>query len=88
MKQKISKINAKNKIDSFFKNIKNKTPEEVKKIKKLAMANKISLGQKRKTFCKKCLLPYIDPKTRIHKNIKSITCNNCGYVSRWKIKLS
>lgn len=84
--KKISKNQAKDQIEFFFKNIQDKTPEEVKKIRKLAMSHNIPLQAYRKFFCKKCLTPYTNPKIRIKKGVKTITCENCGYVSRWKIK--
>ncbi len=84
--KKIPKKEAKNQIEFFFKNIKDKSPEEVKKIKRLAMSQSIPLKEKRKLFCKKCLMPYIEPKIRIKNKVKNITCEKCGYISRWKIK--
>ena len=86
MKIKLSKTETENKINDFFKDIKNKTSKEIKKIKGLAMNKKIPLKEKRKLFCKKCLIPHRNPKIRIKKGIKSIECQNCGFVSRWKIK--
>jgi len=83
--KKISKTEAKNKIQDFFKNIKTKTPRDIKKIKKLAMSKNIPLKEKRKLFCKKCFHAYDKPKVRIKNKIKSVTCNNCGNISRWKI---
>ena len=87
MKNKISKTEAKIQIQEFFSGIKNKNPNEVKKIKKLAMSHNIPLKELRKTFCKKCLSPYKTPKIRINKGIKSLTCENCRYISRWEIRL-
>jgi len=95
-----SKTEAKKQIQEFFKNIKNKTPrlsqvrssssesqaKEIKKIKKLAMKYNLPLKEKRKLFCKKCFTPYINPKIRIKNKKKIITCKECGYISRWKIK--
>lgn len=72
-------------IEDFFKEIKNKTSKEIKKIKKLAMSKNLHLKEKRKLFCKKCFHPYKNPKIRIKNRIKSLTCENCGNVSRWKI---
>ncbi len=87
MKYKISKKEAKEKIEDFFENIKNKTPKEVKKIKRLAANKKIPLKEKRKLFCKKCLKPYSrKEKVRIKSGKKSIECLNCGHISHWKIK--
>ncbi len=86
MKKNLSKSEAKKQIQEFFKDIKNKTPKEVKKIKRLAMRSNLALRELRKKFCKKCLAPYKNPKTRIKNKIKSITCENCGYVNRCKLK--
>ena len=86
MPKKISKTEAKKQIEEFFLNIKNKTPKEVKKIKKLAMGFNFPLKEKRKTFCKKCLNPYKAQKTRIRNKIKIIVCKNCGHVNRWRIR--
>ncbi len=85
--KKLSKIEAKKEIDEFFSNIKNKNPKEIKKIKRLAMKNNIQLGNLKKKFCKKCFTPYKNPKIRIKNNIKKITCENCKYVTRWKLRL-
>jgi len=86
MKKATSKADAKKQIQEFFKNIKNKSPKDVKKIKKLAMNYKIPLKNKRKLFCGKCFTPYINLKIRIKNKKKIITCKECEYVSRWKIK--
>jgi len=87
MKQKVSKSEAEKQIEEFFKNIKNKTPAEIKKIKKLAMSKRIRLKDKRKTFCKYCLHPFSGAeKIRIKKGRKIIVCKNCGKISRWKLK--
>jgi len=86
MPKKISKREVEKQIEEFFLNIKDKTPKEVKKIKKLAMNFNLSLKERKKTFCKKCLSPYKTPKIRIKNKIKSVVCENCRYVSRWRIK--
>ena len=62
MKKTISKKEAAKQIGGFFSKIKNETPREIKKIKRLAMAYKIPLKEKKKSFCKKCLNPYKKPK--------------------------
>ncbi len=85
--KKISKIEAEKQIKEFFSNIKNKTPKEIKKIKRLAMKKNVPLKELRKKFCKKCSSPYRNPKVRIKNNIKKIICENCGYSARWKLKL-
>jgi RNase P subunit RPR2 len=86
MKKKISKKEVKEKIQNFFMNIKDKTPKEVKKIKKLAMSKNIPLKELRKKFCKKCFTPYQKPKIKIKNKIKSVICENCEYINKWKIK--
>jgi RNase P subunit RPR2 len=86
--KKLSKKESEEEVKNFFKNIKNKNPKEVKKIVKIAMSHNIKLGQFKKTFCKKCLTPYRNPKIRIKGSIKSVRCENCEHISRWKIKLS
>ncbi len=88
MKKKLSKSEAKKEIWEFFSNIKNKSSKNIKKIKKLAMSYNIPLKELRKRFCKKCLTPYKNPKIRIKNKIKIITCENCNYISRWKIKIN
>jgi RNase P subunit RPR2 len=84
--KKPSKSEAEKKIKEFFEKIKNKSPKEVKKIKKLAMSESIPLKDLRKTFCKKCLTPFENPKVRIKEGIKIVTCKKCGHLNRWKIK--
>ncbi len=84
----MSKSEAHEFIEEFFKNLENKTSKDVKKIKKLAMRHKIPLGEKRKLFCKKCLNPHKNPSVRIKKNVLRINCEKCGHDSRWKIKTS
>ncbi|MBU2562300.1 MAG: hypothetical protein KKF68_01405 [Nanoarchaeota archaeon] len=86
MKKTISKTEVQKEILLFFSNLNNKTPKDVKKIKRLAMAYNFPLRDLRKTFCKKCLNPYKNPKIRIKKKIRRITCERCGNISRWKIK--
>lgn len=83
----IARTEAKEKIEEFFKDIKNKNLKNVKKIKRVSMKYKILLKEKRKLFCKKCLMPFSGKeKIRIKNNIKSIKCGKCEYVNRWKIK--
>ena len=86
MAKKIKKDEAVKQIRKFFSKIDNKRERDIKKIKKIAMSHNLKLGSKRKKFCKKCYIPYTtNSKVRIKNRIKSITCNNCGYISRWKI---
>lgn len=87
--KKLSKKESKEKLENFFSDTKSKSPEQIKKAKKLAMSHNIKLKSFRKKFCKKCLTPYSgNEKIRIRKKIKSMECKNCGYISRWKIKPS
>lgn len=86
MNKKLSKREAREQIEEFFSNIKNKTTKEVKKIKKLAMRHNIPFKEKRKLFCKKCFKPYSRrEKVKIKRGRKAITCENCGYLNRWRI---
>ena len=87
MKKK-SKSEAEKEIKNFFENIEEKSTNEVKKIKKLAMNYNIPLRGLRKKFCKKCLSPIRNSKIRINQNVKEVICKNCGHVNRWKIKTS
>ena len=94
--KKTTKKEAEEKIKEFFKNLKSKTsknnkektPREVKKIKRLAMSHKIKLGNLRKKFCKKCysIFSLKNSQTRIKNKKKIIKCLNCNYVSRWEIR--
>ena len=85
MVNKLSKSEIKKKVDFFFSNLEGKTPEDVKKIKRLAMSQKIPLGKNKKLFCKRCLAPYVKSKIRIKNKTKTVTCQNCGAVSRWNL---
>ena len=84
MKQKISKSETKKNIEEFFKEIQNKTPKEIKKVKKDSMNKNIPLKGLRKKFCKKCFNPYKNPEIRIKNKMKRIICENCGFLSRYK----
>ena len=87
MNIKISKKGAEEIINEFFKKIENKTPKEIKKIKRLAMAKKIPLKEKRKLFCKKCFNAFTGKeKIRVKNNLKKTYCENCHYINQWKIK--
>jgi len=83
--KKLPKTDVKNQIEDFFKTIYDKTPKEVKKIKKLAMAYNIKLGEKKKLFCKKCFTPYRDFSLRIKNDMIKVICGNCEDVSGWKV---
>lgn len=83
--KKLTKQEAEKEIKLFFENIKNKSQKEIKKTKRLAMRYNIKLGKKRKLFCKKCFSPRLKVK-RIKNKIKIIQCQECGKISRWKLK--
>jgi len=83
--KKPSKTEAEKEIKEFFENIKNKSANDVKKIKKIAMSYNLPLKNLRKKFCKKCYSPNLKFKS-IKKKIKTTECENCGTLMRWKIK--
>lgn len=84
--KKITKEEIKKEIEKIFSG---KPPQdEIKKIKKLAMSKNIKLTAFKKTFCKKCFT-FFNPKNskiRIKKRFKIIKCENCGYISRWRMR--
>ncbi len=82
MKKELSKTQAQEKINNFFKE--DFTSDEMKKIKRLAMKYKIRLGNLRKNFCKKCLSK-IKGEISINKGYKTIICSSCSYKNRYKI---
>jgi len=89
--KKLSKSEAKEKIEEFFKkeNLKLASPKQVKKMKKFAANKKIPLKEKRKLFCKKCLMPFDNKKPnkiRIKNNQKIVECSHCNYLNKWLIK--
>jgi RNase P subunit RPR2 len=83
MKTKLSKTEAQQKIFQFFQR-ENFSPEEVRKIKKLAMGFNIKLGNYRKKFCKKCCSK-LKGKIRIMKTHKIVECENCGYKNKFRL---
>ena len=86
MKLKLSKKEIEEKIKKIFSD--KSTPEEIKKIKRLAMSKNIKLHDFRKKFCKKCysLFDSANSTTRIKNSKKIIRCKNCGYISRFNLK--
>ena len=82
MKKEISKTQAKEKIEQFFQSP--FTPEQLKKIKRLAMKFNIKLGDKRKLFCKKCL-NQLAGKLSITKTHKTVECRACKYKNKMRI---
>jgi RNase P subunit RPR2 len=82
--KKLSKTEARKKVEEFFEKIKDRSPEEIKKIKKLAMSYNIKLKEKRKLFCKECFSSEL--KTIGIKNkTKKVRCGRCGKEFRWKV---
>jgi RNase P subunit RPR2 len=86
MKSKLSKLEIEEQIKYIFS--KNSSPNEIKKIKKLAMTKNIKLGILKKRFCKKCysLFNSNNSEVRIKKPLKLIKCKNCNHISRYKLK--
>lgn len=84
MKKELNKTQAKESIERFFSKS-DFTPEQLKKIKRLAMKFNIKLGDKRKLFCKKCLHP-LAGKLSLTKTHKTIECKFCGF--RNKVRVS
>ena len=83
MKKRLTKTEAQEEINDFFAR-KEFSPEEVKKIKRLAMKFNIKLKKHRQNFCKKCLTK-LRGKTRISKTQKTIECEKCHFLNRFKI---
>ena len=83
MNTKLSRTEVQNKINSFFEKSDFK-PEQLKKIKRLAMKFNIKLGDKRKFFCKSCLHP-LAGKISVSKTHKTIECKFCGYKNKIRI---
>ena len=69
----LSRTEAKENIEDFFENIKSKTPEEIKKTKRLASHYHIRLGDKRKQYCKYCF----STKLKIKKVSKKSITREC-----------
>lgn len=81
MKTKLTKKQAQEKINGFFRR-ENFSAEEVKKIKKLSMKFNIKLGVHRKKFCRKCLSK-LKGKVSIKDSYKTVICENCGYRNKF-----
>ncbi len=85
MQKTLSKTEAAKEIQEFFSNVKDKSSEQFKKIKRLAMKHNLKLGENKKLFCKYCFNSYKNPEVRINKKTKSVKCENCKKISRWKL---
>ena len=84
MRKEISKKEVEKMIEEFFGK-ENFSSEEVRKIKRLAMKFNIKLGKEIRKFCKKCLRK-LNGKIRIKGNWKKVTCKNCGYSNKFRIR--
>jgi len=88
MAKKLSKKEIEEKIREVLCSSKIPSPQEIKKIKKLAMSRNVKLGELRKKFCKKCYT-FFTPSNceiRIKRGFKRVKCKSCGFVSRYRIK--
>jgi len=91
MKPMSSREQTEQEIKDFFSQKISPTPNQIKKIKKLAMSKNIKLGPLRKKFCKKCFTFFTpnNSEIRIKKQnkipIKIIKCKTCNHVSRYKL---
>lgn len=72
------------KIDLFFEQ-KNFDKEDLRKIKRTAMHNKMRLGKHRARFCKKCSSSLVDGKIKVNKTHKMTKCKICGYLNKIRI---
>jgi RNase P subunit RPR2 len=84
--KKLSKSEIQEKIKFILSS--NPSPEQIKKIKKLAMSKNIRLSDLRKSFCKKCLTFFnsTNSEVRIKSPYKIVKCKSCRHISRWKMK--
>jgi RNase P subunit RPR2 len=81
--EKINKTQAKEKIEHFFQSS-SFVPEQLKKIKRLAMKFNLKLEDKRKLFCKKCLNPLAGNLT-LTKTHKTVECKFCNFRNKARI---
>jgi len=79
----MNKTEAQKSISEFFSRT-NFSGDEVRKIRNIAMKYRIRFGEYRKLYCKKCLSK-LSGKTRITKTHKTIVCDKCGTVNRFKL---
>lgn len=82
--EKLTRAETEKRINEEFS--KKLTPEKIKKLKRLAMRYNIKLKGLRKKFCRKCYSSLKDSDGKVKNKIKTTKCENCGFVSRWKIK--
>ncbi|MDP4039110.1 MAG: hypothetical protein Q8P57_00820 [Candidatus Pacearchaeota archaeon] len=84
MKYKLTRKEADEKIDKFFRQDKLDV-KEVKKIKKLAMKYHIRLKEHKRRFCKKCFSDLKGGRVRIKRGCKILICRVCDYENKWVI---
>jgi RNase P subunit RPR2 len=80
----MSKTEAAAKIKEFFGR-ESFSPDELRKIRALAMKFSIKLGAYRRLYCKSCL-SQLKGSTRISRGHKTVTCAACGTPNKFKIK--
>ena len=80
----LTRKEAQERINDFFKHIDEKSSDEIRKIKKLAMKFNIRLGNLRKKFCRKCYSSKLRFKG-IKNKVKTSECEECRNLMRWKV---
>jgi RNase P subunit RPR2 len=83
---KLTRQQIQEKINKIFSE--KPSQREIKKAKRLAMSKNIKLTKFKKNFCQKCysIFDSSNSEVRIKKGRKIIRCQNCNYISRYKIK--
>ena len=84
MKSKLTKKEAQEKIDLFFRQ-EEFDSKNARKIKRIAMSYHIRLKNHKKRFCKKCFCNLRSGKMRTNKGYMITECSSCGYKNRWKM---
>lgn len=84
--KKLSKQEIEQRINEIF--LKKPNPKEIKKAKRLAMSKNIKLASFKKLFCKKCFTIFTstNSKIRIKNKVKIVKCENCGLISRQRMR--
>jgi predicted Zn finger-like uncharacterized protein len=82
----LSKTEIQERISKTFSN--KPTPDEIRKIRNLAMSKNIKLKEHKKKFCKKCytLFNSSNSQIRIKDKFKIIHCKKCNHISRYKLR--
>ena len=84
MKTALTRSAIKQQVNEFFSK-ENITPEQTRKIKRIAMKYNIRLGAYKKRFCKNCLSDLRTARSRINNGYKQVVCPVCRAVHRWKM---